>query len=140
MALLAPDIPFSYLFGGEVIVDGVTAVAERPSGTLHLFSGIVSGPPVGSVLCIVSAPYFVGNIPLRGEYEIVVADLCEVALLPFAAVDERDIVLFECDQRIGFGEVPDNHFRVHFGIDHHIRHARLLPPFERRRMTGGAGL
>jgi hypothetical protein len=33
------------------------------------------------------------NIPLRGQREEVIANLREVALLPFAAVDEGDVVL-----------------------------------------------
>ena len=67
------------------------------------------------------------DVPLRGEYEIVVADLLEVALLPSAAVGEGDVVLGEGEQRIGLGEIRNDRVRMLARIAHHVGHARLLP-------------
>jgi hypothetical protein len=53
-----------------------------------------------------------GDVPLRGEWKIVVSGLLEVALLPDAAIDKRYIVLGKMDKRVGLGEVLDNGIRM----------------------------
>ena len=55
------------------------------------------------------------DIPLGTERIVIVALLREVPLLPLAAVNERDIVLRELHQRIGFREVGNDRVRMRFG-------------------------
>jgi hypothetical protein len=58
---------------------------------------------------------------------IVVADFREIALLPLAAIDERDLIGPEFHQRIGLGEIRNDRVRVLLGIAHHVGHARFRP-------------
>ena len=53
-----------------------------------------------------------GDIPLRRLREKLVADFCEIALLPAAAVDERNIVFRESDQRVRFGKIGNDGVRM----------------------------
>ena len=73
------------------------------------------------------------DVPLRAERKIIVADFREVALLPDAAVNQRDVFLFELDQRVGFGQIRQNGLGMLLGIAHHVRHGGLLPA----RVDGG---
>src|ERR1700722_17935742 len=91
VALLATDVPLGDLLSRHVVVHRMAAVAERTSGTLHLFRRIMRGPPVSPGFGVIRAPDFVRNIPLRRENEVVVADLREVTLLPLAAVNKGHI-------------------------------------------------
>jgi hypothetical protein len=81
-----------------------------------------------------------GDVPLRGEWEIVVSGLLEVALLPDAAIDKRYIVLGKMDKRVGLGEVRDNGVRMLARITHDVGHRRLLPAFVDAGMARLAGL
>ena len=80
-----------------------------------LSAGIERHPPVGVRLNEIGAPHLVGDIPLRRKRKIVVADLREIALLPLGAVDERDVVQLEGQQRIRLGEIGNHDFRALFG-------------------------
>src|SRR5580704_12124999 len=98
VAFLATDIPFAYLLGSNVVVDRMTAVAQRAGRPLEIVGWIKRRPPVGAVADEILLPHLVRDVPLRRLWEIIVADLGEVALLPAAAVDECDIVLGERDE------------------------------------------
>src|SRR4029077_4151549 len=53
--------------------------------------------------------------------------LLEVALLPLTTVDEGDVLLLKCQQRVGFGQVGDDRIGVLDRVAHDVRHARLTP-------------
>ena len=95
VAALAADVPFGHLFRVNVVIDGVATVAGRPGGPLHVVGRIERLPPIGSFGHEIRAPRMMHDVPLRGLGKIVVADLREVALLPYAAVDECDVTLRE---------------------------------------------
>ena len=82
VASLAADIPLGDRVGLHVVVDGMAAVAQRSGRPLHVVRGIVRHPPIGIGLHEVRPPDLVGDVPLRRQREVVVADLREVALLP----------------------------------------------------------
>src|SRR6478672_12122412 len=98
----------------------MASVAERSCGPLHVISRVVGYPPIGSIGDHVAAPFLIGDIPLTGQREIVVADLGEVALLPFAAVDESYSVFGEGESRIGLAEIRNDRVGMHFGIAHDV--------------------
>src|SRR5512134_7852 len=91
VALLAADVPLGDGLRPDVVVHGVTTVAQRPGWTLHLVSRVVLGPPVRAGLHVVPPPRPVPHVPLSREDEIIVTALCKVALFPFAAVHKSDI-------------------------------------------------
>ena len=102
VAGLAADIPLRRFFGPDVIVDGMTAIARRPGGTLEIAGRIVGRPPIGAgVRDVVGSPRLVGDVPLNRKRIIVVADAREVALLPNAAVDEGHLIARERRDGIG---------------------------------------
>src|SRR5450432_2134306 len=107
----------------------MATVTERTRGTLEIIFRIELSPPVGSLFNLVSTPRLMGHIPLCREWEVVIADLFEIALLPFAPVNERDVVLREGDQRIRLGKVRDDRVRMLPRIAHNIGHQRLAPAF-----------
>ncbi len=84
-------------------------------------------PPVGAVGDEIGTPDLVGDVPLRGLGIIVVADLGEVALLPDAAVDQRDVVFGEFDAAVSVGEIGNDGVGMLARIAHHVGHRRLLP-------------
>jgi len=138
VAFFAADVPLGDFAVGEILVDGVAAVAERAGGALHVVGGVLGCPPVGSgVGDVEGEPLLVGDVPLGGEDVVVVADEGEEALLVTAAVDEGDLIEGEVDEGVGGGEVCEDGFRVEFGIADDVGHASLLPG----RVGGGvAGL
>ena len=81
VAAFATHIPLSHLLRVNVISNRMAPVAERPCWPLHVVGRIEGGPPVRTGGGVVSAPDLVGNVPLRGEDEVVVADFREVPLL-----------------------------------------------------------
>src|SRR4030095_8789136 len=89
VAAFAADVPLGDGFPVEVVVHGMTAVAEAAGG---------AGYAVG-------APLPVGDVPLRRERCVIVTNFPEVALFPLAAVDEGDLVSGEGHERIGLREV-----------------------------------
>ena len=92
---LTTDVPFRHRLVLHVVVHGMATVAERSCRALKIVRRVKCRPPIGAVGDKISPPDLVGDIPLGGEHEIVVADLLEVALLPAAAIDQRNIVLAE---------------------------------------------
>ncbi len=123
----------------EVVIHGMAAVAERSRGALHVVGGVVGHPPVGVIGDEIIAPDLMRDVPLRAEREIIVADFGEVALLPDAAVDQRDVFLLELDQRVGLGQVGQDGFGMLFGIAHDVRHRGLLPARVDSGVAGFAG-
>src|SRR5580658_3432601 len=89
----AADIPFADAFGGDVIIHRVTAVAQRSGWSLEIVRRIKRCPPIGIVGYEIPFPLPVRDIPLRRLWEIIIIDLCKVALFPAAAVNKRDVVL-----------------------------------------------
>lgn len=100
----------------------MASVASGPGWPLHLFGRVMLGPPVCAVAHIVAAKYSGLDIPLHRENEIVVADLGKVSLLPFAAVGEGDIFLFESDERIGLGKIAEDRLWFCLDVLKDIRH------------------
>ena len=100
MTFLAADVPLGWGLGGDVEVHGVTAVAQRSGRPLEIVRRVKRRPPIRTVGNKVGPPYPIGDIPLSRVNEIIVTHFLEVTLLPSAAVDERNIVLREGQQRI----------------------------------------
>ena len=125
VAALAPDVPLGHGVRLDVVVHRVAAVAERPRRALLCPPGRT--PPTNR--CRAGrdrARTSCGGRPTapgRNSRR----PLLPVALLPFAAVDEVDVVLGEGDERIGLGEIRDDRLRVLARIAHHVGHSRLLP-------------
>jgi len=125
---LAPNVPFRHRFGLDVVVDRMTPIAQGTRRPLHLVIGVHACPPVGARLRGIRAPRLVLDVPLRREDEVVVATFGEVALLPFAAVDERDVANTERDERVRAREISDDRVRMLLRVPHDVRHQRAFPP------------
>jgi hypothetical protein len=124
---LATDIPLSDGLRVDVVIYGMTAVAERPSGALEIVRRIEGRPPVASIRYEIAAPSLMENVPLDWEREIIVTDFLEVALLPPAAVNESDIVLGKTKDWIRFRKIGDDGVGMFAGIAHYVGHAGLAP-------------
>ena len=135
MAPLAAHVPFFDCFRFDVVVHGVTAVAKRARRPFHIVGRIKPHPPIRIRLDEICTPQLVTDIPLRGEWEVVITDLLEVTLLPFCAVNERHIIQLERQQRIGFRKIGNDNLRPHFRICYDIRHSCLRPSFIDGTMT-----
>src|SRR5712671_1706793 len=70
---LAPDIPFRYLLGLNVVIHRMAAVACWPRWPLEIVWRIERFPPIPSLRHKIRTPRFVGHIPLCGLGEIIVA-------------------------------------------------------------------
>lgn len=127
MTLLAADIPFRHRLGLDVVVDGMTPIAKRAGGTLHVIDRIKRCPPIRIGRNEIRPPNFMRHIPLRTERIIIVASLGKIALLPFAAIDESDVVFRELHQWIGLLQIGNDRIGMRPGIPDNIRHARLTP-------------
>src|ERR1700722_9686977 len=127
VAAFAADIPFGNLFGVDVVVHGVAAITERAGGALHIVRRIKSGPPVGAVGDEIGTPNMIGDIPLRGLRKIVVAVFGEVALLPNAAVNERDVVFGKFGRDGIFCEVGNDGVGKFARVADHVGHGRFSP-------------
>jgi hypothetical protein len=127
MAFLAPDIPFGHRLGTDVVIHRMAAVAQRTCRTLEIVRRIEGCPPVRARLDDVWRPDLVRDVPLHGKRKIVVADFLEIALFPFASVDEGDIVRRKWKDRIGFGKVRNDGVGVFPRVAHHVGHAGLAP-------------
>ncbi len=68
----------------------------------------------------------VGDVPLGGLREIVVANFREVALLPKAAIDERDVVFCEFGELVG-GEVGDDRVGMFARVADYVGHGSFFP-------------
>src|SRR5262245_1701184 len=102
----------------------MTAVAETAG---------CAGYPIGT-------PLPVGDVPLCRERRVVVTNLPEVALFPFAAVDESDLVFGERHERIGLREVRHDRVRVLARIADDVRHPGSPPTIVDGRVAAGARL
>src|ERR1700719_1906689 len=148
VAALAADVPLQDLFGMNVVVDGVAAIACGAGGTLHIVRRIERFPPIRSFGYKIGTPNTVADIPLRRLRKIIIADFCEVALLPEAAVDERYLVLRELGEGI-CGEIGNDGLGMLVGIADNIGHGRFLPSLvdllvaffagQRARVVRGSG-
>src|ERR1700733_7512049 len=114
-------------------------VAERAGRPLGIVGRIERNPPIRAVGNEIVSPDFVRDIPLRRQWEIVIANLLEVTLLPLAAIYEGDIVLGEGDEWVGFRQVRNDRVRVVPWIEDNICHPRLLPAVIDGGMTRLAG-
>src|SRR6267143_3360959 len=148
VAAPAADVPLQDLLGMNVVVDGVAAIAGGAGGTLHIVWRIERFPPIRSFGYKVGTPNVVGDIPLRRLRKIVIANSCEVALLPEAAVDECYLVLRELGEEI-CGEIGNDGLGMLTGIPDDVGHGRLLPALvdllvaffagQRARVVRGSG-
>ena len=127
VARLAADVPLGRLLRSQVVVDRMAAVTERAGRPGVVAAGIELRPPVGAVRDLIRAPLLVRDVPLRAERKVVVADLREVALLPLAAVDPRDLIFRERQQRIGLGQVWNDRVGMLLRIADDVGHPRILP-------------
>src|SRR5580704_172922 len=93
VAFFASHVPFRHLLGSDVVVNRVASVASRASRSLPVIGRIKRFPPVSSLGNKIGTPHAVGNVPLRGLGKVIISYLGEVALLPKAAVNQRDIIL-----------------------------------------------
>lgn len=75
------------------------------------------------------------DVPLDWKNEIIVPYFLEVALLPLAAVNKRNLILSKVRQWIGFREIRQNRAGVLFRVDHDVCHSGLLPSLIDLRMT-----
>src|ERR1700722_18659917 len=82
VAPLATHIPLGDGFVRDVVVYGMAAVAERPRRPLEVVGRIKGRPPISIVGYEVTFPHLVRDVPLRGVREKVIANFCEIALLP----------------------------------------------------------
>src|SRR5260221_14391426 len=81
VALFAAYVPLRYLFGVDVVIDGMAVVACRTCRPLHIFRGIKLRPPVGPIRHKILPPKSVGVVPLRLPPKIITAPFCEGTLL-----------------------------------------------------------
>jgi hypothetical protein len=139
MALLAPDIPFRNSFRPDVVVDRMATIAERAGRPLHVVIGVEGCPPVGAGGDLICTPDLMVHVPLRAERKVIIAALRKVPLLPFAAVNKSDIVFCELHQRVGFGNIGDDRFRVDLWVAYYIGHPGLAPSAVNGWMAGLAG-
>src|SRR5262245_19685369 len=86
VATLRSHVPFHDGFCFDVVVDGMTTITQRASRPFHIVRWIERYPPVGVRLYEICTPDFVIDVPLSTKREVIIADLLEVSLLPFAAV------------------------------------------------------
>src|SRR6266436_9196677 len=127
VALLATYVPLRYFLGLNVVVHRVATVACRPGWALHVVGRIKRLPPIGALRNEIRLPYVVGHVPLRGLRKIIVADFCKVALLPDAAIDQRNILFREFLADIVRGEIGNDGFGMLAGIADHVGHRSSFP-------------
>src|SRR6267378_6590050 len=70
VAAFAANVPLDDLFGVDVVVDGMAAIAGGAGGSLHVVGRVERHPPIGSVGNKIGSPDVVGDVPLRGKREI----------------------------------------------------------------------
>ena len=136
VAPFTAHVPLRYSFGFYVEVDGMTTVTQWAGRPLHVVWGIERRPPVGSILYEVGTPNLICDIPLNRKYEVVIAHLLEVALLPFASVHECNLVFGELYERIRPREIGQDGIGMLFWIADDVRHSGLLPTLVDLRVTG----
>src|SRR5258708_18712827 len=85
VAPFATYVPLRYLFGVDVVIDGMAAVACRTRRPLHIVRRIKRRPPVRPIRHEIWPPNPVGDLPLRRLRKIIIAPFLGVTLLPNAA-------------------------------------------------------
>src|SRR5579859_1611199 len=94
MATFTADIPLGHLLRVDIVTHRMTTVTKRAGGAMHIVRRIEGCPPVAACWRhYILAPFVVLNLPLRRQWKIIITGFCEVALLPNAAVNERNLVL-----------------------------------------------
>src|SRR5579872_5569817 len=139
MTALTTDVPLGDLFGVNVVSNRMATVAGGASRALHVVGRIILCPPISARFYEVFTPHMVFYFPLHRQRVIIVADLCEVTLLPEAAINEsylltgkfRDVV----SRKIG-----NNGVRMLVKVTDNIRHWGLLPTIVNILVTLRAGL
>src|SRR5260370_7023619 len=63
VAPFAAYVPLRYLFGVDVVIDGMAAVACRTCRPLHIVRGIKRRPPVGPIRHTIRPPNSVADLP-----------------------------------------------------------------------------
>ena len=139
VALFAPDIPLRDLLGVNVIVDGVAAVAGWSGGAIEIRGPVEGDPPVCASFHVIREPLLLRNIPLRGQWEVIVAAFCEVALLETAAIDESDIIDRKGANGIGMREVADDGVWTLTRVEEDVGHPAFLPAVVLGQMACFAG-
>ena len=127
VTLLTADVPLGDLFGLDVVVDGVAAIAGWTGGAIEVAGAVERGPPVCAGFDVVGQPALFGDIPLDGFGVEVVSAPGEVALFEAAAIDEGDLLDAERAERIGVREVAEDGFGMLAGVADDVGHARVLP-------------
>lgn len=98
----AADIPLSHLLGVNVVADRVAAIAKRSGRTVHIVGRIKRSPPIATGRrYLILAPLLIYDLPLHGQWEIVIADFRKVTLFPNTAIDKCNPI---------FGELVDKHW------------------------------
>src|SRR5437016_815797 len=64
VAFFATHIPLGRRLGLDIIVNGMTAVAERPGRASRVRLRIKIGPPVGALCDVVGSPDLMAHVPL----------------------------------------------------------------------------
>src|SRR5690349_483044 len=64
VALFTANVPLRDRFRLDVVIDGMTAVAERSRWTRRVRLRVELGPPIRAVGDVVSPPYSMSHVPL----------------------------------------------------------------------------
>lgn len=134
MAFFATDVPLRHCLGLDVVIDRVATVAQRTRGALHIVGGIDSGPPVRTRRRLIGSPHLMRDVPLCWKRKIVIAALREIALLPFAAISERQLYWIGHLQRLR-SSTPGFFSDVRSG-SRHVDWYRLTSEEKGRRRAG----
>src|SRR5262245_601886 len=87
VAAFTTDVPLLHAFCFDVVVNGVATITQRSRRAFRVVGRIEWHPPIGVGLDEICTPEFVVDVPLGAEREVIISDLLEVSLLPFAAVN-----------------------------------------------------
>ena len=136
---LTADVPLGRGVCVEVVVDGVTTVAQGPCRPLHRIQRVEVGPPVASRLWVIPAPILVADIPLSGKHKQVVTASGKEPLFPLASVGECDVLRTEGDQRVVCVEIGQDRRGLFTRVLQHLCHQGVLPPNIDRGMAVLAG-
>src|SRR5258708_29510310 len=130
----ATYVPLRHLFGVDVVIDRVAAIACRTCGPLHIVRRIKWRPPVGSIGHEIWPPNTVGDIPLGRFRKIVVSLFREVTLLPNAPVNQVDLIPGESGNGV-CRKIGNDGVRKFARITNDICNKRLSLAFVVLRMT-----
>src|SRR5260370_24338245 len=134
VAAFATYVPLRHLFGVDVVIDRVAAIACRTCGPLHIVRRIKWRPPVGSIGHEIWPPNTVGDIPLGRFRKIVVSLFREVTLLPTAPVNQGYLVPGKSGNGV-CSKIGHDGVMQFTRITNDICHGRLSPAFVDLGMT-----